>query len=402
MDVSVTGVGDFIGRHLGRDLRRRMGFTAMLCAGVTGVRAEDSAAQAGPKPQYQHGQILVPSFTAAEPVRARMSAAAADDYLRKGALAWARDRNCVSCHTTGTYLATRPALTGALGRPLDEIRDLYVAQLRVRQKTPHEKFSEGTRSGEVVYIASGLAEWDRHVTKRVSPETGEALTLMFDIQQESGAWYNPGCWPPLESDSYHLAAQAALAVAAAPQWVAEAGGQHRAGVERLKQFLRGTPPPHDYGRTLLLRAAVALPDLLPATERLALVDRVRSLQQPDGGWSIRDFARPEEWGNGFRTEKLRMEPEFTDPPSDGHQTGLAIVALREAGVPALDPQIQRGLRWLESNQRESGRWWTRSLNTDKWHFITYSGTAYPLLALALCDRLDGAAPRENELALLDK
>ena len=97
-----------------------------------------------------------------------------------------------------------------------------------------------------------------------------------------------------------------------------------------------------------------------------------------------------------------MEPEFTDPPSDGHQTGLAIVALREAGVPALDTQIQRGLRWLESNQRESGRWWTRSLNTDKWHFITYSGTAYPLLALALCDRLDGAAPRENELALLDK
>ena len=60
-----------------------------------------------------------------------------------------------------------------------------------------------------------------------------------------------------------------------------------------------------------------------------------------------------------------MEPEFTDPPSDGQQTGLAIVALREAGVPALDTQIQRGLRWLESNQRESGRWWTRSLNTDK-------------------------------------
>lgn len=50
---------------------------------------------------------------------------------------------------------------------------------------------------------------------------------------------------------------------------------------------------------------------------------------------------------------------------DGHQTGLAIVALREAGVPASDPQIQRGLRWLESNQRESGRWWTLSLNTDK-------------------------------------
>ena len=41
----------------------------------------------------------------------------------------------------------------------------------------------------------------------------------------------------------------------------------------------------------------------------------------------------------------------------------------------------KSIEWLQKNQRESGRWWTRSLNTDSWHFITYSGTAYPLLAL---------------------
>jgi hypothetical protein len=35
----------------------------------------------------------------------------------------------------------------------------------------------------------------------------------------------------------------------------------------------------------------------------------------------------------------------------------------------------------------TGRWWTRSLNTDTHHYITYSGTAYPLLALALCHAL---------------
>jgi squalene-hopene/tetraprenyl-beta-curcumene cyclase len=46
-----------------------------------------------------------------------------------------------------------------------------------------------------------------------------------------------------------------------------------------------------------------------------------------------------------------------------------------------------GEAWLLRNQRQSGRWWTRSLNTDKWHFITYSGSAYPLLALSLCDAL---------------
>jgi squalene-hopene/tetraprenyl-beta-curcumene cyclase len=68
-------------------------------------------------------------------------------------------------------------------------------------------------------------------------------------------------------------------------------------------------------------------------------------------------------------------------------TGLAIIVLREAGIPAGDPALARGVSWLQSNQRESGRWWTRSLNTDTFHYITYSGTAYPLLALALCDSL---------------
>ena len=60
-------------------------------------------------------------------------------------------------------------------------------------------------------------------------------------------------------------------------------------------------------------------------------------------------------------------------------------------VEARDPRLQRGLQWLERNQRESGRWWTRSLNTDRGHFVTYSGTAYPLLALAMSGRVPSLA-----------
>ena len=47
------------------------------------------------------------------------------------------------------------------------------------------------------------------------------------------------------------------------------------------------------------------------------------------------------------------------------------------------PAIQRGLTWLKQNQRQSGRWWTKSLNTDKWNFITYTGTLYPVMALTM-------------------
>jgi squalene-hopene/tetraprenyl-beta-curcumene cyclase len=166
-----------------------------------------------------------------------------------------------------------------------------------------------------------------------------------------------------------------------------------AGLEKLRQYLRTQPPLHDYSRVLLLWAAARMPDLLTQAQRQELLQVLLKHQKADGSWSIRAFAAPEAWGGGNRAAKLKAEPEFSDPPGDGHMTGLAIVVLRENGTPASDAQIQKGLAWLKVNQRESGRWWTRSLNTDSWHFITYSGTAYPLLALQMCDELPVAGVR---------
>ena len=159
----------------------------------------------------------------------------------------------------------------------------------------------------------------------------------------------------------------------------------------------------DYDRTDLLWAATELPGLLDAGKMQELVAMIFAHQKADGGWSIRTFARPEEWGKGNRAEKLWAEPELAnpgprDPASDGHMTGLAIIAQRKAGVPASDPRIQRGVAWLKANQRSSGRWWTRSLNRDGWQFITYSGTAYPLLALSMC----GELPAQREMTAAGK
>jgi squalene-hopene/tetraprenyl-beta-curcumene cyclase len=62
-----------------------------------------------------------------------------------------------------------------------------------------------------------------------------------------------------------------------------------------------------------------------------------------------------------------------------------IYVLRQAGVPALDPRIQKGIQWLKTHQRASGRWFTRSLWRDRRHYITHAGTAYAILALAACN-----------------
>jgi squalene-hopene/tetraprenyl-beta-curcumene cyclase len=71
--------------------------------------------------------------------------------------------------------------------------------------------------------------------------------------------------------------------------------------------------------------------------------------------------------------------------SDGYATGFVIYILRQAGLPADHEALRRGIAWLQANQRESGRWFTRSLNNEKTHYITNAGTAFAVLALKSCD-----------------
>ena len=101
-------------------------------------------------------------------------------------------------------------------------------------------------------------------------------------------------------------------------------------------------------------------------------------QQPDGGWSIRTFATPEQWGKGNRAAKLHAEPDFANPSSDGHMTGLALIALRKAGLPSTDPRIQRGVASLLRQPTRLRPLYTTT-NRDGWQFITYSGTVYPAI-----------------------
>lgn len=351
--------------------------------------------------QYDFADIKIPAATADEPLRESVSTALAVDYLEHGSMAWNGQRKCVSCHTNGTYMTVRPALSPTLGKPAETTRQFFVETLAALQKDERRKLKQGTRPAQVIYLAAGLAEWDRHVAGSLSPETDQALALMFDIQNDQGTWGTLDCWPPYESDAFHEANVAGMAVATAPGWLEKtlaatnddgSPTELRQSVELLQTYLRTQTPPHDYGRTLLLWTNTRWVGLLDAAAQQSLVDLLRGHQREDGGWSIRTFAAPEAWGKGNRAEKLRAEPDYLSPASDGHMTGLAIITLRSAGVPGDDPAIVRGVKWLQTHQRSSGRWWTRSLNTDSWHFITYSGTAFPLLALQMCDQLPNPAP----------
>jgi squalene-hopene/tetraprenyl-beta-curcumene cyclase len=317
----------------------------------------------------------------------------AEEYMEQGALAWSSDWKCVACHTNGSYMVVRPLMTSQLGPPQKKLRDFFVGTLQEELASDPADMRPEQDSTQAVYVAAGLAIWDANVTHHLSPETAEALSMMFKLQRADGDWtISDDNNPPLESKRYQLATVAARAIGNAPGWLSQQRGKPiEAKINLLESYLRAEREVQgDYDRTDLLWAASELPGLLDDARQQKLVEMIFAHQKQDGGWSIRTFAQPQEWGKGNRAEKLRAEPEFASPPSDGHMTGLAIIALRKAGVPSGDPRIQRGVAWLLANQRSSGRWWTRSLNRDGWQFISYSGTVYPLLALSLCDALPAA------------
>ena len=84
--------------------------------------------------------------------------------MTNGALAWSRSQGCVSCHTNGSYLAVRGALTSRLGPLPVEIRNFFVEQ--VGKLTGTSALKSNFTGTSTAYIALGLAEWDAHVTNR--------------------------------------------------------------------------------------------------------------------------------------------------------------------------------------------------------------------------------------------
>lgn len=335
--------------------------------------------------QYQAGSIQVPSASSKEKIRDHWSKKAALDHLDEGAKAWTESKQCISCHTNGSYMMIRPGLTTIAGSPNESIRTFFLEELISLEEEPTSELKKGIQPAQIAYLAAGLAAWDLHITGHCCQETERALRLMFRAQSEDGSFGNDDCWPPLESSSYQAATVAAIAAATAPGWLnrMRSDSELKSSIQNLEQFLRNTPPPHAYAQVLLWWVEYYWPGMMKDASKEQLKAFVSGHQLEDGGWALRSFASPEAWGNGNRADKLRSEPTFLQRESDGHMTGLICMILRLHGVSTSDPILDRGLHWLKQNQRVSGRWWTRSLNTERYHFITYSSTCYALAALSM-------------------
>ncbi len=304
-----------------------------------------------------------------EPLAAEFSLNKAVSFLDQASLEWTQSRKCFTCHTNYAYLLARPAVSADAG-PHREVR----AELEklVTERWP----DQGPRwDAEVVMAAAVLAINDAATTGELQPVTRTALDRIWTLQRADGGFNWLKCkWPPMESDDHFGATMAALAVGAAPQdYVATASAQD--GLKKLEAYFAANPPPTLHHRAMLLWASAKLPHLISPADRAQTISDLKALQKEDGGWGLATLG---EWERG---DSQQQDLES----SDGYGTGFVIYVLRQAGTPADDADLQRGVAWLKTHQRASGRWYTRSLFKDNHHFISHAGTAFAVMALAACE-----------------
>jgi squalene-hopene/tetraprenyl-beta-curcumene cyclase len=351
---------------------------AMLAAAVTlalaAMVATRGPAVRGAAP-LDATRNVPPKPAADEPVAPTFSMEKAAANLDAVALDWTRQQHCGSCHSNYPYLVARPACKSGTSSAQDEIR-IYFDQ-RVVHWDDTAKEAKPKWDAEVVSTASTLAQNDAATTGRLQPVTRTALDRMWTLQKPDGSWNWLKCgWAPSEHDDYYGAVYAAIGVGAAPDGYAGSASA-REGVRRLRSYLTTHEPPDLHHRTFLLWASTRLDGLMDGPPRARTIEALRKVQRADGGWSLPSLGS---W------KRRDGEPNSPDAPSDGYATGLVVYVLRQAGVAADDPALARGVAWLESHQRISGGWFTRSLNDDKDHYIAHAGTAYAVLAIAACQR----------------
>jgi len=304
-----------------------------------------------------------------EPLAAEFSSSKAAHFLDTAALTWQKDRKCFSCHTGFLYLYARPGISADVTAH-QQVRS-YAEEL-VQKRWPEHK---PRWDAEVVAAAAALAFNDAATTGKLHSLSREALDRMWTVQKPDGGWDWLKCgWPPMESDDHYGATLAAIAAGVAPEDYSRTPAAQQ-GIEGIHRYLKNNPAPTLHHEAMIVWAASYIPDLQTSEEKAATVKRLLELQKPDGGWALATL------GNWERGDDKQQDTEH----SDGYGTGFVVYVLRRAGMDASAEPVQKGVAWLKTHQRESGRWFTRSLFKDNKHFISHAGTAMAMMAIQSCE-----------------
>ena len=210
-----------------------------------------------------------------------------------------------------------------------------------------------------------------------TPELASAAAFLGRLQMPTGEWIFGFQRVPVQSSFF---TSTATAISTLRSY--EPAGQPAdldTRIARAKEWLLKTPAVRNEDRVfrlLGLQWAGA-----SAAEKAKAIEELRAQQRPDGGWAQE---------NGMT--------------SDAYATGSAVYALRVAGdLPASDPTIRRGVRFLTRTQEDDGTWYVykRAIPANNYfdsefpygqsQFISFAATGWGLMALCVAD--ENAAPQ---------
>jgi squalene-hopene/tetraprenyl-beta-curcumene cyclase len=317
---------------------------------------------------------LVPA-TEDEPLAKAFSLEAAARALDASALHWQKENQCCQCHANFMYLIARPALA-PLVPPAKEVREMFDSLVRERWETKGLRYPS-----EAMVVAVPLAFNDRQTTGKLQPLTRKALDRMLTHQRADGGWNGIGGAERTFINEYEETLFAALGIGIAPDGYAETEAAARA-LAGIRKYAQAHPPQTPYQKGMLLWAARHAEGLMAEAERKKAAEELLALQRADGGWTLQELLEDDkEWERGrFARQK----------PSDGYGTGFVLFVAREAGVPAEDARLRKGIAWLKGHQRASGRWFTPSASRKTRNLPSNSGTGYAVLALQACGEIPPA------------
>ena len=331
-------------------------------------------------------------------------------YLDTAALHWQKTHACTACHTMLPYLMARPALN-ALAPQSAEVRQFFEDVVAGKREAMPDYTCKDVDAAVAIGVASAMALNDRWATGKLHPLTRQALDRMWTLQRADGAWQWPfRDTPPLKLNEHYGVTLAAIAAGMAPGDYANTPAA-KAGLAGVRRFLSATKPVGLHQNAMLLWASVHVDGLLSAAAKAEVLSSLLEIQRPDGGWSLASLvdntndptldrvqANQAQAEKGYGTEFLvyvgRDRVYQSSLASDGYATGIVIFVARQAGLPASDPRLQRGVTWLKANQRESGRWFTPSQAWHTQHRISNAGTAYAVLALDACGEVPAPRPEK--------
>jgi len=271
---------------------------------------------------------------------------------------------CVSCHTGMTYLLARPVLRKALGEDTPTAYETgLLASLRSRVEKREPANSQGL-GVESIMAARFLA-------------TTDAFDRLWALQLHEGSAKGAWNWFSLELDPWETPESrfygAALAAMAVPS-----KDHGRPEAQELIAYLtreRAQQPLHH--RLMLLWASTRFPEVLPAAERIVIVEDAFQKQQADGSWTMGALGPFEAHPNAPHSEG-----------SNAYATAFAAYVLQQTATVASNTKLARTLAWLRTHQNpECGCWQAVSMNKQfepgsmQSKFMTDAATSFAVLAL---------------------